>query len=384
MFITGYNPTIHDIYFYGEGNTGFPTGLNPNCIIFDAKESYKWMNTIYRDWISPRAGVIPPGLSAGGKPNYYNANIPRSYWVSPNFLVSTTHFHILPCRSGDYAGQGAFETNSLSGYDPDYFKYWAGEFEGFTTYSDLDYIYELTENPIAIGEINYYNNSTCPLGIPGIPEGTTFYRVTNRWDSGFIKVHDFPDNETRSGPFLRTVSIYSLLTKEQKENLQNFITRYTDSLYLNDNYASPIIEIPVDNLYIIGGNQTVAPVSTLQFVVASFYGDNTLNVGIGYLTGPQTWGGDSSGIIVYKKNNELFGIGMLTAGGLFPGQYTVLNTERYPSMEYLLNHTDIPLTYYYSNTEELKLASQTQFTELNNKLNNLVQKIQTTYNNLIG
>jgi hypothetical protein len=385
MFITGYNPNLHDIYLYGDGNTGFPIGLNPNCIIFDAKESYKWMNVIYRDWVSPRSGLIPPGLSAGAKPNYYNADVPRSYWVGPNFLFSTTHFHIIPCINANYAGQGAFESKSLGGYEADDFKYWSGEFTSFIEYPDLDYIYELTENPIAIGEINYYNNSTCPLGIPGIPDGATFYRVTNKWDAGILKVHDYPDNQTRLGPFLRTVSIYSLLTDEQKNNINNYIQRQTQSLYTDDNYAVPIIEIPVDNLYLIGGNQTVAPVQKLKFIIASFYGgENLSGYGIGFEIGPETWGGDSSGIIVYKKNGELFGIGMLTGGGLQPDQYTNLNTERYPSMEYLLNHTDIPITYYYSNTDELTLATNTQFTELSNKLNTLVQKFQSAYNNITG
>lgn len=395
MYIQGYNPALHDMYLYGEGNTGFPIALNPNCIIYDAKESYKYINALYRDWNSPRPGTIPPGLSAGAKPNYYNADLIRSQWIGPNFLMTATHMFVnevpLLCFSGGvgYAGLGAFETSELSGINSELFTFWEGEFFGFTTPSAIGYAYELTENPIGIGTPVSLNNSNCPNGLPDVSYGTTFYRFTNRWDAGIIKVYDDVENGFWPGPYMRTVSIFSLLTNEQKQTLSDFTRRLTNSLYINNNYSTPILKIPVDNLYIIGGNQTVAPVDGIEFICASFYGGTDLSgFGINYFGGsygtPQLWGGDSSGLLVYKKNNELFGIGVYTGGGLLPGLFSALNTERYPSMEYLLNYTDIPVSFYYSNTEELKLATNSQFTKLTNKLNSTLQNLQNTYNNLTG
>lgn len=391
MHFPEYDPNLHDLYLYGIGNTGYPIGLNPNCIIYDAKESYKWMNTIYRDFINASGSVpIPPNLSLAYKPNYYNQESARSYWVGPNFLMSASHMFLSrPCIDiQNFEQEVWFETGLTFAKDENQFTFWKDdtEFSGFTSYGNLDYIYELVQNPIPIGNSYSFNLTVCPNGITGIPIGTTFYRATSRRDIGIFKVHGPPISETRNGPYMRTVSPYSLLSDSQKQNIKNYVYRYGSSLYETTNLSNLILlEIENDNLYLMGSNQQVKKIEKLIIAIAAFYNNDPPNgLGINFSPNITLWGGDSSGLICYKKNNELFGIGLNSGGGAFPGFFAMLNNERYPSMKYLLEHTDIPITYYYSNTDEKTLATKSQFNLLDNKLSDLKQKIEQIKTNLVG
>jgi NAD(P)H-flavin reductase len=71
---------------------------------------------------------------------------------------------------------------------------------------------------------------------------------------------------------------------------------------------------------------------------------------------------------------------MLTGGGI---SNTSLNNEVYPLMQYLIDQ-EIPITYYYSNTDEKQVATKKQFDVLQEKLTSTLTKIQNAYQNLVG
>ena len=73
MYFPSYNPTIHDLYLYGPSNTGNPIGLNPNCLLYDARESYKSIGVRPRSFTVQIPSLIGPtaGTPLSQYANYY-------------------------------------------------------------------------------------------------------------------------------------------------------------------------------------------------------------------------------------------------------------------------------------------------------------------------
>ncbi len=444
------------MYLYGGvSGMGAPTGINPNCILYNARESYKFQNIIERTYygdFDEAAGQpgglagIPPGLTPGLFPNYYQSHGVKTYWIGPYHVCTATHIQDITITGNDTTCVNTFGP-SYSGnqiqfqIDKLFANYastqgsvelpvagWLSFWDTNSSFSEtIDYSlyagrpYEFVETPYEHStEKQVYsgvNTSNCPVLSDSFIEetlvpGTTFYRVTNRWDFGLIKFYENPGQaplQPRDPPYMRTLSLYSCLNKEERKNIKNYIVRNLPNdmttvanftletqrkpkTRFNDYFISLnklIVPVKQNDTYcFIGANQTVfkIPKNGYVYYSSTLVAKNPLTytsflpLGIDIKGRAATVGGDSSGLLCRVIDNEIFGLGMLTGGGI---SNTSLNNEVYPLMQYLIDQ-EIPITYYYSNTDEKQVATKKQFDVLQEKLTSTLTKIQNAYQNLVG
>jgi hypothetical protein len=359
MYNPQYNPITDDLYLYDVSNTGYPIGLNPNSQLYGASAYLKTTSVLYR-----RFEIIgethSPGLTLSYYPNYYNADIPKAQWISENILSGTVHYMVYPCVN--QPGKVAFDyPGATANYG---FAFWNNNFSGICFYTQFKPIFNYSEYNNSLGSTLSF--SPCS-GFSGPTAGTIIYRHFES-DHGLIKITNNANPATRSEPFLQSISPLALADQEDKSN--NFVNLLVPR---TDTTQPRRIKIPVDDVYIVGGNDTIAKLSYIEMEL----GENG-NVITPYFENFITlWVGDSSSPYLYKKGNKLYSVGHITSGS---GSGSLHNGTVYPVMKFLQNQTNINLNYYYSNTTEKKVATTAYFTELQNRLQALSTKLQNLLN----
>ena len=368
MYFKDYNPTLHDVYIYGPGNSGYPISLNPNCLIYGASASYRAISLRERAWtVEGPLGSPPPGSTSGAYPNYYNIGYPLFWWVSETMLGACTHFsENRPCDSiksfivGTVFSYFVKETGLTASYGR---YYWNSDYSSKTFYDNFRGIYNSVEFQPYTEISRYFAGwcgacSSCEEQAPGFSAGNTWYQITTT-DYSFSRLPDYASPNKFNGKPLKSISPLMVLSQEQINGLTAYLISANDTNPFE--LGNIVYEFPVSDVYLWGGNDTIQPVSKLRVGYRQL---NFLEIsdwklpGYKQKRGPyvraifadesetQLWSGDSSGLLLYKKNNELYSISsLLSSEGL--GELhasTVL-----PSREYLRTQTDIKTEHFFSN-----------------------------------
>jgi hypothetical protein len=374
MYFKNYDPTLHDVYLYGAGNTGYPIALNSNCLIYGASASYQPISLRYRDWtVVGNCGAPPPGTSLGLYPNYYNIGYPLFWWVSDTMLGACTHFS--PDKPCDTTAQ--FPLVKETGLTASYGRYyWDAGFSSKTYYDNFRGVYNCVTYEPDVDIPRYFQGwsggcGACEAQAPGYSLGATYYQITTT-DHSFSRLPAVSSPNIFTGKKLRAISPLGVLTQAQVSGLTQYLVTAngTDEFDL----GNIVYEFPVNDVYFWGGNDTIQPVSKLRLGYRQLdILPNSLwpSPSYVYKRGPfikmifdeaeeaQLWEGDSSGLLLYMKNGELFSLmSLLTTAGVGDlHSSTIL-----PNMQYMLSQTDIKSTYFYSNRGTGTAANKAGFT----------------------
>lgn len=397
MFFKNYNPTLHDVYLYGAGNSGYPIGLNPDCLIYSARKSYQAISLRERTW-----GITgPEGPTAGTPiskyPNYYNIGYPLFWWVSKTMLGACTHFSSdTPCDS--IPGENSFlvkETGMTGNYGR---YYWDENLSTKTFYNNFEGIFNCVGYEPYADIPRYFQgwsgaSTACEQQAPGYGTGSTFYQITTT-DHSFSRLRPTASPNQYTGKVLRTISPLSVITHNQVKGITQYIVQLNSTNPFE--LGNIVYEYPVNDVYFWGGNDTIQPVSKIRlgyrftgFVTNSIWDNSSIS----YKRGPfisiifdeaeeaTLWTGDSSGLLLYKKDNELFSImSLLTSAG----RGDLHASSILPQTEYLINETDInSASYFYSNRPGGTYASKAGFTALQLKMSEALLAAQNKYAELI-
>jgi len=381
MYFPSYNPTLHDLYLYGPGNSGMPIGLNTNCILYDARESYKTIGLRSRRYENGGiswSGQIPPGTPDSELPNYYNCNIPLSWKISPTNFSGCIHY--MAGKPSDSLPSLVPSIVKQTGLTANYgWAYWHPNFDGYTYYTEFEGIYNCVSDPPNFAQPQYFAGSP---EIPGFQNGATFYYAMEQ-DFGLMKFRSNSNPPQSSSPFVQSVSILSIL-KDQNISITDYLNYTT---LITHNYTITNLQ----NLYYIGGSDTVCPITEVslfiyfdqfaeRYPVASFY-----MTAIGPVNS-RFWVGDSSGILVYKKNNKLynvmhgFGAGFSNnkgnvSGPMHAGTVNIM-------MDYLTEKTDISPYYFYSLNNDTRPTMNGRLILFQNKVTELINKVSEVQSQL--
>jgi hypothetical protein len=391
MYFAAYNPTIHDPYLYSPGNTGYPIGLNPNCLLYDARESYKAISVRYRDWIRTNPSYpLPPGTDISLYPNYYNNNHPLYFKITDKFLSCSTHFTYFfhwdypnnyfctdPYKinppppqfcSPNFAAFENYREGGQTGINS--VRFWNSGFTGFTDISGIEHMYDHVSNSSEVG---------LSFGVYDTNQGATFYKIT-RYDHSLMKKKNYSSSNNFGSATLSVVHPLSILTKEQIKNIDDY------------NISSTTYRIPVTDVFFWGGNDTIAPVDYIEFNIRKILKSTDFNSflpSITEITGAVLNGsgfvGDSSGLLLYKKNNKLYSLGHVYTTGSFS-----INNENYgsvfgpmhagtfyPSMKYFIDIVGITAGFYLSNDNSKKIARTWHFDNIKTGLENIKNKLES-------
>ena len=404
MYFKNYNPTLHDVYLYGPGNSGYPTALNPECLIYGASGSYRAISLRERQWgITGSCGGPPPGATPGAFPNYYNIGYPLFWWVSETMLGACTHFtEDRPCDTitsfilGANTSFFVKETGLTASYGR---YYWDSNYSTKTFYDNFRGIYNCVEYQPYTDVERYFQGwsgacSACEAQAPGFSAGNTWYQITTT-DYSFSRLPSYATYNKFEGKPLRSISPFMVLSQEQITGITSYLVSANDNNPFE--LGNIVYEFPVNDVYFWGGNDTIQPVSKLRLGFRQLYTLSTSDWKTQqtiYKRGPYVriifsdesetllWAGDSSGLLLYKKGNELYSIlSLLSTSGL--GELhasTVL-----PPREYLRTQTDIRTDHFFSNRisgtpattsgmSALQVAMATALVNAQNKYQSLVTK----------
>jgi len=390
MYFSAYDPLYHDVYLYGNGNTGYPIALNPNCIIYGASGSYRSISARYRDWdVQNPSTPIPPGSGVTSYPNYYNNNEPLYYKINESTLGCSVHFTWF-FEYGRTGNPDALDVNPLNGFSPFRFtetltgytgigfsRFYNNNFSSFNDYYDFEHCFNHT--------LTWPGGITCQYY--SVLQSNTYYQFLNI-DHGIINKRNSTGINGITGPYLKSIHPISLLNQEQIKQ----ITNYTSGA--NPYYSNGIsVEFEVDNVYFWGGNDTVAPVESISFSISSLKLPNeSLSVSgaiplVDTVTvkvqGSNFWPGDSSGLALFMKDGELYVImtALTTAADTISGPATC--GGQFPLFYYFTQVRGVCSNHYFSNNDSIKIATTSYFTKLINELNdsknllnNVVQETQ--------
>ena len=393
MYFKNYDPTLHDVYLYGAGNTGFPIGLNPNCLIYGASGSYRAISLRYRDWtVEGNCGAPPPGTSLGLYPNYYNIGYPLFWWVSKTMLGACSHFtEDKPCDT-----TSAFPFIKETGLTANYGRYyWDSNLTTKTFYNNFRGIYNCVSYEPDVDVPRYFQGwsgscAACEAQAPGYGVGATYFQITTT-DHSFSRF-DPTTPQIFDGKLLKAISPWNLLTQEQIKG----ITQYLVNANSSDEFdlGNILYEFPVNDVYFWGGNDTIQPVAKLRLgyrqmdvLPGSFWPKPSLV----YKRGPFVkiifdaeentllWSGDSSGLLLYMKNGELYSLlSLLTTQGVGDLHASTV----FPNMQYMLSETDIKCTYFYSNRGTGTAANKAGFSAAYLAMADALAKAQAKYDEL--
>ena len=392
MYFPAYNPTLHDPYLYDSGNTGYPIGINPNCLLYDARESYKAISLRYRDWdrpnTSPGLGTPPPGSTASIYPNYYNNNYPLYFKLSDKFLSCSTHFTYFfhwDYGNGNYFCTDPFKINPIqictSDSSPlDGFReggltgltevvFWNSGLTGINFISDTEHMYDY---------ISTIPTGGATFGLYDTTQGATFYKITGT-DHAIIKKKNYSSSNNFGPHRLSAIHLLSILSEEQFKNIKNYIT------------PTGAYVIPVTDVYLWGGNDTICPVNYISFSIPPVTKSTNFST---FLPAIKTieaiflgnlWGGDSSGLILYKKNGKLYSLGHILNVGSTIVDGTYYGTASgpthastfYPSMKYFIDIVGITAGFYFSNKTSKKVARTWHFDNVKNTIENIKNKLES-------
>lgn len=394
MYFKNYNPTLHDVYLYGAGNTGYPIALNPNCLIYGASASYQAISLRYRDWtVVGNCGPPPTGSSLGVYPNYYNIGYPLFWWVSKTMLGACTHFSSdKPCDT-----TLSFPFVKETGLTAQYGRYyWDSNLSTKTYYDNFRGIYNCVSYEPDVDIPRYFEgwsgaSLACEDQAPGYGTGATYYQITTT-DHSFSRLPSASSPNIYTGKVLKAISPLGVLTQQQISGLTQYLVEANSTNEFD--LGNIIYEFPVNDVYFWGGNDTVQSVSKLRLgyrqldiLPGSFWPTPSLV----YKRGPFIkmifdegeesilWSGDSSGLLLYMKNGELFSLmSLLTTQGIGDlHSSTVL-----PNMQYMLSQTDIKSTYFYSNRGTGTAANKAGFSAAYLAMANALIVAQNKYNQL--
>lgn len=389
MYFPAYNPTLHDPYLYSAGNVGYPIGLNPNCLLYDARESYKAISVRNRDYDRQSTSYpLPPGADISLYPNHYNNNEPLYFKITDKFLSCSTHFTYFFHWDypNNYFCTNPFKINppAICGPNVSPFekfreggqtgissvRFWNSGFTGFFDVSGIEHMYDYVSNSSSVG---------LSFGVYDINQGATFYKITN-YDHSLMKKKNYSSSNNFGTETLSVVHPLSILTKEQIDNIDDYKT------------SSTSYRVPVVNTFIWGGNDTIAPVDYISFVIRPILKSSNFNDFFASIRsieanvlGANFWGGDSSGLILYKKNNKLYSLGhALSAGSsvINNNQYGIAGgpthaSTFYPSMKYFIDILGITAGFYLSNNSSKKIARMWHFDNLKTGLQNIKNKLES-------
>lgn len=395
MYFPDYNPTLHDVYLYGPSNTGTPTGLNPNCILYDCRNCYSAIsirNRAFTVLVEP----VPPGTPTSMLANYYNAGAPLL--VSKSDRVISVAMHYMANRPSDSQGTASVlaKYTGLTGPFPiTSVSFWKNDFSGLTSYGPWTSCYNCVPINDAPGSTGfqipvYFTGSP---EVPGFAAGATFYQICAR-DYGFMDL--IPGNQQMSQTPMQHIHPYAMLTESQKDNLKDFISSYNVLSSTAIDYV-----IPVTDVYIWDGNDKIIPAQYIQF---SYY---TKNLGSGepgvvnisslnfvwvFVAGGKGAVGDSSSQFLYKAGNTFycFGQALSTAqsviNGITHGALIGPTTAGsfYPTYQYLENKNMNENHYRFSNNTGVTLATNTIFQNVNSLLDSILTTMQNKYNEFTG
>lgn len=409
MYYPDYNPTIHDIYLYGPGNTGFPIAINPNSLIAGASADFVSVGPRYRRFdyeILPP----PPGLPLSLYPNYYNANIPLYTVISDKIIGLNSHYTAnKPSDFGPYGviGGGLYSkyTGTTTAFPYLSLGVWNEDWSGISYYGPFTGFYNfLPENLLPSGysgcsfaKAFYFTGSPEIFGFSG---GNTFYCVLNP-DNSFANLMD-PAQSIETHP-IKIISPYEVLTENQKSNFSDYCYAL-----LNPGYSEASFSylFPTENLYFWDGNDKIIPTDYFAF---SF---QFKNIGTQFLSGipinfyvecifmhkdAKIDVGDSSGQLVYLKNNKLYFIGSALAvssvritQSVYPSETQAYPSVVFPAYQYALFPNLQGLTFMplnrtkYSTTLNagLTLATKIDFDRTNNLMENIINTLTNLRNTI--
>lgn len=376
MYFKTYNPTIHDVYLYGPGNSGYPTSLNPNCLIYGASGSYNAISLRERQWgVTGSCGGPPPGASAGAYPNYYNIGYPLFWWVSETMLGACTHYSSdKPCdtKTSIILGINTSYLVKETGLTASYGRYyWDNGHTTRTYYNNFRGIYNCVDYQPYSKVERYFQGwsgacASCEAQAPGFSTGNTWYQIATT-DYSFSRLPSFASPNKFGSKPLKSIAPWLILTENQIKGITSYLVSSNDQNEFS--LGNMVYEFPVSDVYFWGGNDTIQPVSKLRLgyrtkdvlSTSDWKSQQTI-----YKRGPyvqmifdsgnetQLWEGDSSGLLLYQKGNELFSIfSLLSTSGL--GELhasTVL-----PQRDYLRTQTDIKFNHFFSNRGNTRPAA---------------------------
>jgi hypothetical protein len=415
MHYSNYDRNIHDIYLYGAGNSGYPIGINSNSLIAGASADFPSLQRRQRLFNIPIRGIfedpitIPPGATEGVYPNYYNSNIPMSVVISEKIVMLPSHYTAnKPSDSGPYGvignpGYYTKYTGTTTAYPLTNLDLWNQTLNGICSYGPFSGFYNFLPSSLLPSGYSfsvpfYFTGSP---EIPGFENGNTFYMILN-WDASFANLLEVSQNINLDP--IKIISIYEVLTDEQKENLQNYVVSFFD-LSTGDELINYVV--PVNDVYMWDGSDKILPVEKIKF--AFLFKNNSELTGGNFqiqtfadalfdeLCGWAT--GDSSSQILCLRNNKLYFIGSVYEAG---GTRDWTQTERadrgvpfkvyfrfalyqnaiFPNLQGLQN---LPLDRnHYSTTLNtgLTLATEIDFTRVKSKMDNIVAGLNTLWNTI--
>jgi len=394
MYFKNYNPTLHDVYLYGAGNTGYPIALNPNCLIYGASASYQAISLRYRDWgVTGSCGGPPPGASLGVYPNYYNIGYPLFWWVSKTMLGACTHYSPdKPCDT-----TSSFPLVKETGLTAQYGRYyWDVNLSTKTYYYNFRGIYNCVSYEPDVDIPRYFPgwsgaSLACEDQAPGYGTGATYYQITTT-DHSFSRLPSVSSPNIYNGKLLRAISPLGVLAQNQISGLTQYLVSANSPNEFD--LGNIIYEFPVNDVYFWGGNDTVQQVAKLRLGYRQLDllpGTLWPTPSLVYKRGPFVrlifdeaeesilWEGDSSGLLLYMKDGELFSLlSLLTTQGVGDlHSSTVL-----PNMQYMLSQTDIKSTYFYSNRGTGTAANKAGFSAAYLAMANALITAQNKYNQL--
>jgi hypothetical protein len=398
MYYKDYDPTIHDIYLYGAGNIGYPIGLNPNSLIYGASADFASVIPRYRAFTGTGPIPIPPEAGITSLPNYYNIKDNPLYIVIGDKTISG-NIHYSPNKSSDSFGAFGIDptakyTGTTTAYPALSLTLWNNTLSGFCSYGPYTGMY----NCVPLNQITgstAYNKPKYFLGspeIPGFAAGSTQYQILTD-DYGIMDLMGV--GPTMSQPIAKKISP-SVLIQDMKDQGMTF--EY-NRIGLNQNQIS----VACTNVYLWDGNDKIIPLQKLiagysflnnPYIISPNTISGIFSRYIDGVTAAAVWTGDSSSQILYMKNNSLYFVASIASGGagivdVFGGNVAFVSgpcyvTDALPLYGNLENRLIDKNHYYYPLNQGLTLATQIDFTYLQNALNNLNASANSLYQKWIN
>lgn len=389
MYYKNYDPTIHDIYLYGPGNVGLPIGLNPNSLIYGASADFASIIPRYRAFTGTGPIPIPPGTGVTSLPNYYNIKDSPLNIIVGNKSISTS-LHYTANKPSDSGLALAKYTGTTSAYPAISVGAWNNSLTGLSYYGPFTGFY----NCVPINKISGITTYSTPYyfsgspEIPGFATGGTFYQIFSD-DYGIMDL--IGSGMTLSQPIAKKISASTLI--------QELVEQGMTAEYNISTSTSFTVTIPAINLYLWDGNDKIIPVSRFGSTYAILPGPNP-NIKTYYILPKEfvagflnteedlysIWVGDSSSQLIYMKNNSLYFVGcvLATSGDGTAGSYSnvmgpLYSTDALPTYNNLGNLLLDKNHYSYPLHQGLTLATQSDFTRLQNSLNNFNTSVNLLY-----
>lgn len=381
MYYPDYNPSLHDVYLYGPSNTGYPIGLNPNCLIYGASGDYRSLSLRSRGFNFFIGTPIPPGTPNSLLSNYYNINSPLFVTLSDKSVGTAVHF--TANKSSASISYDIFKANwtgTTTAYPIDQLLFWNQNFSGVSSYGPWIGAYnhvplDQITGPTSYYRPNYFVNSPEINGPAGL--GGTFYKI---WD-----IDNCFMDLLNSGPTLSHDKVKFITPEYIIKEMQQF--GYTAEFYTD--VTAITVTIQTQNVFFWDGMDKIIPTRKLRF--ATLFSNNFLStsyINASFILNSDPGVGDSSGQIVYLKNSNLFFLGQANVVGNLND-----NGIEYPSVQGPRYIGNVLPTYNgwhtrnfdkkritYAHSTGVTLATQIDFDRAQNKFNDILNRLNILYN----